>query len=189
MVTTDAGLSPAETTATANWAGFGQPLPEPGELWMPAADDRALPSPFTAAAASAWPMSFDREQSRSLILGHRSTEMEDKWNVLASPVTAEGTTTVTFYRSWTGTRVVELELQLDASGSRVIRALWESAAGAIKDPGEEFARGQFLLVFQYTLGNSRPPSEPKKVVPGRVEGLLADRELSLGARLKKLFQR
>jgi len=189
MVTTDAELSPAETSATVHWARFGQPLPEPGELWMLGLDQRAEPVPFTAAATSVWPMTFDREQTRSLLLGHRSTEMEDKWHVLASPVTTDGTTTVAFYRSWTGTRVVELELQLTESGSHVIRATWESAAGAIKDPDEAFARGQFLLVFRHTLGNERPPTEPTKVVPGRVEGLLADRELSLGARLKKLFQR
>ena len=189
MVTTDAELSPAELSATAHWGRFGQEPPEPGELWMPPADDRAAPLQFAAAAASSWLMRFDREQTRSLLLGHRSTEMEDKWNVLATPLSAEGTTIVSFYRSWTGTRVVELELQLDGSGSRVTVARWESAAGAIKDPSEEFARGQFLLVFKYTLGNERPPSEPPKTAPRRVEELLADRELSLGTRLKKLFQR
>lgn len=185
---TDAGLSPAEIEATRNWAGFGQPLPEPDEAWTPADDARAAPAAFVAGAASVWPMTLDREQTRSLLIGHRPLDSADKWSVLASPVSAVGTTTVSFFRSSTATRVVDLELQLHSAGSRVTRVHWETSATAIKDPSEEFARGQFLLVFRHTLGNERPPSEPARAAPSKVAGLLADRDLSLGERLKKLFR-
>ena len=151
-------LTPDQRRALEAWASFGSPGAQPGERWEPSAEARAKFRPFTTPGSGLWPMEFDADQTRSLLWGHSAREMEDKWNVYSE---IDGSAaSVHFHRSWTGLQVVQLDLELIDTGSRVVRAHWELDDSDIKQPSEDFALGQFVNVFRHVLGNAKPPRTP-----------------------------
>ena len=152
-------LTDDQRRALANWASFGAPGPQPSGRWEPTPEKRLGFKPFTTPGSGLWPMEFDAEQTRSLLWGHHADVMEDKWNVYAD---VDGSAaSVHFHRSWTGLQVVQLDLELTATGSRVVRAHWELDGSDIKEPSEDFALGQFVAVFRHVLGNQKPPRTPQ----------------------------
>ena len=152
-------LTDDQRRALAAWASFGAPGPQASERWDPSPERRLTFKPFTTPGSGPWPMEFDAEQTRSLLWGHHAEAMEDKWNVYAD---VDGdTASVHFHRSWTGLQVVQLDLELTATGSRVTRAHWELDGSDIKEPSEDFALGQFVAVFRHVLGNQKPPRTPQ----------------------------
>ncbi|MGV8884019.1 MAG: hypothetical protein ACOH1T_00330 [Microbacteriaceae bacterium] len=152
-------LTDDQRRALAAWASFGAPGSQPEGRWEPTDEERERLLAFTTPGSGPWPMEFDAHQTRSLLWGHHAGAMEDKWNVYSE--VSGSTASVHFHRSWTGLQVVQLELELTETGSRVIRATWELDASDIKEPSEDFALGQFVAVFRHVLGNQKPPRTPQ----------------------------
>jgi len=151
------------TDPLAHWAAVGSPGSTPANGWSPVGlKDFAQP-----ASSDAWPLDFDHSQTAVLLAGHRATEMEDKWHVITLPTDDTTRASVEFVRSWTSSPVVRLDLRLTETGSSVERATWEMDPEVVKNPSEEFARGQFFSVFREVLGISTPP-----YVRGRIQILI-----------------
>lgn len=141
------------TDPLEHWASVGSAGSTPADGWSPV----GLKNFAKPAFSDAWPLDFDRAQTAVLLAGHRATEMEDKWHVITLPTDDPTRASVEFVRSWTSNPVVRLDLRLTETGSSVERATWEMDSDLVKNPSEEFARGQFFSVFRDVLGISTPP--------------------------------
>lgn len=146
-------LTPDEIEALAHWSSFGRPGSPVTERYIPEDFERERFKPFVAPASGVWPGVFDGTQTLLLLRGFPRGEMEDKWIVYSDDVTSGGAS-VHFHRSWTGAQIVQVDLQLTDTGSRIAKATWETDAAALKTPTEEFARSTFAEVCRWVLGMS-----------------------------------
>lgn len=86
--------------------------------------------------------------------------MEDKWFVYAEGPDAEGRVLIHMHRSWTGKKIVELEIKMRGdseeekkTGSAEIMGItWEMDEEVIRDHSEEKAKYNALEVCKWVLG-------------------------------------
>lgn len=151
-------LSPEEHDAIAHWAAYGRPG-EPGpERYVPNDAYRATLHDFVAPATGLWAILFGPMQTEVLLRGFHPEEMEDKWVVYSDDPSGDGTTSIHFHRSWTGNKIIQVDLELTATGSRCVGATWEMDGEIVKGASEEFARQTFVEVCRWVL---RMPIEPE----------------------------
>jgi hypothetical protein len=145
-------LTPEQHEALAHWSAFGR-LGEPvAERFVPTAEQRAGFHPIVAPESSTrWPDVFDETQTAVLLRGVGWQEMEDKWVVYSDDPAGDGTTTVHLLRSWTSNEIVRVELQLTATGSKLVRATWETDPERVTGGTEDFARSTFIEVCRWVL--------------------------------------
>lgn len=144
-------LTPQERDAIAHWAHYGQAGDPVSQRYIPDEAERSRFKDFVAPQSGVWPDRFDPAQTLLLLNGFPRGEMEDKWIIYSDDPRPDGTTPVHFHRSWTGVQVVQVDLAVDAHGSRCVGATWESDPETIRGAGEEFARSTFLEVCRWVL--------------------------------------
>ncbi|CAN5628731.1 hypothetical protein BH10ACT7_BH10ACT7_16450 [soil metagenome] len=144
-------LTPPERDAIAHWAHYGKPGDPVTERYIPDEAERARFKDFVAPQNGVWPDRFDAAQTLLLLNGFPRGAMEDKWIIYSDDPRPDGTTSVHFHRSWTGLQVVQVDLALDADGSRCVGATWEMDTETLKNPSEAFARESFVEVCRWVL--------------------------------------
>ena len=108
-------------------------------------------SQFGRPASAGWSDKFTDAQTQALLRGFPRGEMEDKWIVYSDDLTVAGATSVYFHRSWTGSLVLKVDLQLTDAGSRCTCASWETDPAIITGADEQYARETFLEVCRWVL--------------------------------------
>ncbi|KAK4496154.1 hypothetical protein PRZ48_012133 [Zasmidium cellare] len=72
---------------------------------------------------------------------------EDKWFVYADGPDARGAAKLHLHRSWTGVKVIELDLQVECGEACITHISWEDASSG----GEEEAKSEALIVCDWVL--------------------------------------
>jgi hypothetical protein len=152
-------LTPEQRAALEHWSTFGRPGEPDGERFVPTDDYREILKEFVRPESGLWPILFDEAQTAALLRGFHPAEMEDKWIVFSDDPSADGTTSVHLYRSWTGIEIIRVDLQLTGTGSRIIGATWETDPERVKGGTEDFARSTFIEVCRWVL-RMEPTDEP-----------------------------
>ncbi|MCJ1434120.1 hypothetical protein MMC27_003486 [Xylographa pallens] len=107
-------LTPQHASDLTHWSAYGQPGRAPAKR-VTAADWKT--SPFHDPITSAWTVRLEPSQLAKLLDGFLPREMEDKWFVFADGPDPEGHVYMHFYRSWTGIKVAEVDIEIgDSSG-------------------------------------------------------------------------
>lgn len=132
------------------------------------------PANFKKPHQTPWVIPISSEMLLKLLHGYTSKTMEDKWDIYASGPDMSGAAKVYFYRSWTGQKVAELDLQV-AWGDDAASELWEGRVellttesdwfqGGPKED-EEWIKFHILGVFSWVLDiwlHDQPLSLPLK---------------------------
>jgi hypothetical protein len=82
---------------------------------------------------------------RQIRLGHRSTDMDDKWNAFVDG------TRLFLYRSWTGTGTFEAGFGQGDAGWRIVDAVTESSAPFYRRGDEGVASDLLFLLLESVL--------------------------------------
>ncbi|KAF1994666.1 hypothetical protein P154DRAFT_367764 [Amniculicola lignicola CBS 123094] len=154
-------LSPDQFNSLRHWSLYGQR----GE---PAAK-RAISTDwnthtFEKPVTSPWNQQISRTELPKLLQGFQPGGMEDKWFVYADGPDAQGNAVLHMFRSWTGYKLIELELviELNEDGevmekdSYITEITWESNNERIVEQTEEKAKTMAKEVCNWVLGVKLP---------------------------------
>jgi hypothetical protein len=81
--------------------------------------------------------------------------MEDKWFVCSEGKVEEGNTvTVNFYRSWTGFKISEIQIEVGkkGEGGRIKELVWEKSENVVRGRDFEGAKQGVREVCRWVLG-------------------------------------
>ena len=144
------GLTPSEREAQSYWCTYGQ-KPTPVTRRIQASEFNT--KPFVTPIISSWVQPVPSAKLPKLLIGFAAREMEDKWIVYADGLDQHGQATVYNLRSWTGSKMVELKLQVpeDEGDAHIVRIAWESSQERYRYQTEKGAKAMVREVCRRCL--------------------------------------
>jgi hypothetical protein len=143
-----------------HWGLFGQ-RGQPSKRRIQPSERRV--QPFQKPLTSPWDIKVPVTDLNKLLNGFIPRQMEDKWFMYADGPDAEGCAMLHMFRSWTGAKMVELEIRLaveedgDVIDATITRMVWESAQIENEERAKYFAKEASNWVLGVKLFD--PPRE------------------------------
>jgi hypothetical protein len=150
-------LNAEELKALSHWASFGQ-AGRPSSQRVTSSAWKT--KPFQKPERVPWRVPIPADKLRILLNGFCPAEMEDKWFVYADGPDVDGRAKLHMHRSWTGFKVVELDIKIIPNRhdkTKVWRAdftaiKFEIDVERVRGQTEESAKRQALQVCEWVLG-------------------------------------
>jgi hypothetical protein len=155
------GASNPEFQAIKHWSNYGQ-RGAPSKERVLASDWQT--EAFSKPVETTWDQAVPRTEVPKIINGFKPGAMEDKWFVYSDGPDANGKVAMYMYRSWTGYKLFEVEMQIEMNeefepadkDAKFTKIVYETDETKFRNAGAGSAKDMVNKVCNWCLGVQWP---------------------------------